>query len=217
MACSRGLAVGVQSANDVVAVQPQVEGEVVARPGRDDDHGDTALGGHAGDQCLGPVAARHADDVDAPVDGVARELEQIVAPGEDDRLDPSRATFVLEVEALGLSATRLEVHDQGASPRGGHGRARCGAPLEGAHVAGERIPGDADRDGQQRQPQQQERPENPSRANSRATIATIAAAAMTSAAQRRPPVRVSASQAARVTTRRKASCRTKASGSLTRR
>ena len=77
---------------------------MVARAGRDDDHRHAPLGGDAGDQRLRPVAAGHADDVGAAVDGVARELEQVVAALQDDRLDPARATLVDEVELLGLPA-----------------------------------------------------------------------------------------------------------------
>ena len=42
----------VERAHDVVAVDPEVEGEVVPRPGRDHDHGDAALGGDARDERL---------------------------------------------------------------------------------------------------------------------------------------------------------------------
>jgi len=58
--------------------------------------------GHGGDERLGAVTTGHADHVDAPVDGVLRELEQVVAWRQHDRLDPPPPGLLLEVEDRGL-------------------------------------------------------------------------------------------------------------------
>jgi hypothetical protein len=50
---------GVQAPRGVLAVQPEVEGEVVAGAGRDDQQWNVVLGGDAGDQGLGPIPAGH--------------------------------------------------------------------------------------------------------------------------------------------------------------
>ncbi len=65
--------VNASSAPDhVVAVDAEVEGEVVAGSGRDDDERETVLGGHRGDEGLGAVTTGHAEDVGATGHGVLR-------------------------------------------------------------------------------------------------------------------------------------------------
>ena len=64
----------VERADDVVAVDPEVEREVVAGAGRDAGVGQAVLGGDRGDDRLRAVAAGHRERVGAVGDRVAHEL-----------------------------------------------------------------------------------------------------------------------------------------------
>ena len=61
----------VERADDVVAVDAEIEGEVIPGAGGDAHERHVVLRRHPGDQCLRPVAAGHADDVGAPRDRVS--------------------------------------------------------------------------------------------------------------------------------------------------
>ena len=69
-----GVAEGVERADDVVAVEAEVEREVVAGAGRDADERHVGRHGDRRHQGLGAVAAGHADHVGAAVDGVLGQL-----------------------------------------------------------------------------------------------------------------------------------------------
>ena len=207
------LAVGVESADDVGAVESQVEGEVVARARRDDDHRDAALGGHAGDQRLGAVAARHADDVGSAVDGVSRERREgrrpaAGRPGSIPRVRHSstrwkRSAFPPPDLRFMISVPRLAA---------GTGVPGVALLLEGAHVAGERVPGEPGDDQHHDEAQHAARGRRAllsrPRGERRATPATVTARAT----QRRTPVRVSASQAASPTRTSRSDWARKSSG-----
>ena len=81
----------VERADDVVAVEPEVEGEVVARPRGDADVGDAVLHRDLRDERLRPVAARHPDHV-GRAGRLAREGPQVVVRAEHDRLDAAPAS-----------------------------------------------------------------------------------------------------------------------------
>ena len=81
--------VGVERTDDVVAVQPQVQREVVPGAGGDHDMRDVMLARDRGHQRLGAVAAGHADHVGAARDGVLGQREQVVARRQHDGLDPA--------------------------------------------------------------------------------------------------------------------------------
>ncbi len=81
----------VQRAHDVVAVEAEVEREVVARPRGDADVGDVAPRGNRRHERLRAVASGHPDDLRAAGDGALGELEQVIAGLQDDRLDASLA------------------------------------------------------------------------------------------------------------------------------
>ena len=102
----------VERAHDVVAVEAEVEREVVARSRRDADVGDVAPGGDRRHERLRAVAAGHPDDLRAARDRALGELEQVIAALQDDRLDAPLAGLGGEVEALGLAAAGLQVDDQ---------------------------------------------------------------------------------------------------------
>ena len=101
-----GIGEGVQRPDHVVAVEAEVEGEVVAGAGRDADERHVGLHGDRRHEGLGPVASRHADHIGPSVDGVLGQLEQVVAGTQHDRLDAAAPGLVLEVEAARPSRPR---------------------------------------------------------------------------------------------------------------
>ena len=131
--------VGVQRAENVVAVEAEVEREVVARARRDADMGDVVQRGHCCHERLRPVAPGHADDLRAIRDSALGELSQVVPGLQDDRPDASPPGLVGELEALGLPAARLQVHDQHGRAGGAYGHDFGGGP------AGSRLPRPAKR------------------------------------------------------------------------
>ena len=88
MCRSQPVRVGVQRAHHVGPVQPEVEGEMVAGPGRHADVGQAGPGRDRGDQRLRAVAAGHAEHVRAPADRVLGEFPQVVTWFQEDGLDP---------------------------------------------------------------------------------------------------------------------------------
>ena len=78
---------GIERADDVVAVDPEVEREVVAGPGRDTGIGQILLGGDHGNDGLGAVAAGHRQRVGSIGHRAAHELLEVGAELQLDRLD----------------------------------------------------------------------------------------------------------------------------------
>ncbi len=102
----------VEGADDVVAVDAEVEREVVARAGGHARVRQPALGRERRDDRLRAVAAGHRERVGAAIDGPANERLEVVAGLQLDRLDPARACLVGEREALRLPATRARVEEE---------------------------------------------------------------------------------------------------------
>ena len=96
----------VEGADDVVAVDAEVEREVVARAGGHARVGQPAFGGDRRDDRLRAVAAGHRERVGAALHRPADERLEVFAGLQLDRLDPTRACLVGEREALRLAATR---------------------------------------------------------------------------------------------------------------
>ena len=109
----------VQRADDVVAVDAEVEREVVARAGRDAGERQVVLGGDRRDQGLGPVAARRRERVRAIGHRRADELLEVIARGELDGLDPPRARLGGEIglERLPASGAGVPDHHRALRPR----------------------------------------------------------------------------------------------------
>ncbi len=107
----------VERTHHVVAVDAEVEREVVAGAGGDAHERDVVLGRDARHQGLRAVAAGHADHVGAPRDRVPGELLEVVAARERHRLDAARLGGGGEL-GVGLPATRPRVHDQDRVLRG---------------------------------------------------------------------------------------------------
>ena len=99
-----GLPERIERPHHVVAIEPQIECQVIACPGGDDHHRNTSLGGDARHERLRSIAAGHPDHVGPSVDRTARQVEQIVSLLEDHRLDIALAALLLQVEPFGLPA-----------------------------------------------------------------------------------------------------------------
>ena len=94
----------VERGERVVAVEPEVAREVVARPERDDDERQVALDRDRGHARHRAVAAGRAEHVRV---GLARQLGGVVALAQDVRLDPARLRRLrqlLRARALGPAA-----------------------------------------------------------------------------------------------------------------
>ena len=122
----------VESADDVVAIDPEVEGEVVARPGGNAGVRQTRLGGDRRDNRLRAVASGHRQRVGAVRDRAPHQfLEVIVAP-EFKRLDTATSRLVGEAKARRLAAAGLWIEEQ-------HRATGCGGARKD-DVNGERPP-----------------------------------------------------------------------------
>ena len=97
---------GVEGADDILAIDSQVEREVVARAGGHAGVGQPALGRHRRNDRLRSVAPGHRERISAPFHRPAHERLEVVARLQLDRLDSTGTRFVGEREALGLPATR---------------------------------------------------------------------------------------------------------------
>ena len=102
----------VEGANDVLAVNAEIEREVVARTRRHARVGQVELGGDRRDDGLGAVAAGHREPVGSAGDRLANEPLEIPRRAELDRLDPARARLGRDREALGLATAGLRVKEQ---------------------------------------------------------------------------------------------------------
>ena len=127
----------VQRADHVVAIDAEVEREVVARPRRDAGVGQAVLGGERRDDGLRTVATRHRQRVGAAVDRPPHQCHQVLPGRQLDRLDAALARLVGEREALRLAATRAGVEEQ-HRPARGRGVRKGHADLERRPGGGER-------------------------------------------------------------------------------
>ena len=96
---------GVECADDIVAVDTEVESKVVAGPGRNTGIGQTLLGGNHGNDGLGAVAAGHRQRVGSIGYRAAHELLEVGAELQLDRFDATGPRLLGEVELLSLSPT----------------------------------------------------------------------------------------------------------------
>jgi hypothetical protein len=104
----------IQAGRRVLPVQPQVQREVVAGAGADHQERKSMLGGDPGHQRLGPVPARHAEQVRAAghrLPGQRRHVYRARAV-QQRHLRAQRFGLVLQPEPGDLPAPRPRVHDQ---------------------------------------------------------------------------------------------------------
>ena len=100
------VAQGVQASRRVLAVQPEVEGEMVPGACADHEERDAVLGGDAGHQGLGAVTARDAEQVSALGDRLAGHGGDVDVPwaAEQEHLGAERLSLALQVESTDFSA-----------------------------------------------------------------------------------------------------------------
>ena len=101
----------------IVPVDPEVEGEVVARAGRDADEGKIVLDGDGGHQRLRAVTARHGQAVGPTSDGVAGQLLEVEPAIEHDHLDAHALGEFDQPELRHLAAPRPGIADEDRAPR----------------------------------------------------------------------------------------------------
>jgi hypothetical protein len=87
-----------ECATRVVAVEPEVAGEVVTRSERDADEGQISFERDGGDRGQRPVTARHSERVRI---GRAREPGRVLAVSEDVRFDPERLRLLRQILGTG--------------------------------------------------------------------------------------------------------------------
>ena len=88
----------VEGPDHVVAIDAEVEGKVIAGAGRDTRIGDAALGRDGGDGRLRPVTPGHRQGISPGVERLANERCEVRPGRELDRLDPTSAGLVDQVE-----------------------------------------------------------------------------------------------------------------------
>jgi hypothetical protein len=120
----------IEGTDHVVAVQPEVHGQMVAGARGDADECHSVIGGHAGHQRLRAVSTGHADHVGTAGDGLLGQSTQVVARCQHDRLDASPLRLLDEVESLHLAAPRPRVHQQHRPRRRRDRRPGCRAAPE---------------------------------------------------------------------------------------
>ena len=107
----------LEGADDVVAVDAEVEGEVIPGPGRDAGVGQVELGRDHRDHRLRAVAAGHRYRIGAVGHRVAHQLLEVGAKRQLDRLDAPLSGLFGELELLRLAAARLRVVEEDGSHR----------------------------------------------------------------------------------------------------
>jgi hypothetical protein len=130
--------VRVERSDDVVAVDAEIEREMVTRPRRHTHVRESPIRGDRGDDRLRAVATRNADGIRTVGDRVADMRREVIAEVQLDRLYAARASLACDLEALRLPATRFRVVEQHRPLR----RRRGGEP----HLDRERAPRGRDRE-----------------------------------------------------------------------
>jgi hypothetical protein len=131
----------LERAHHVIAVQAQVECEVIPGSGGHAHVRHAPAAGHGRHQRLRAVAPGHADHVGAARDRVVGQLEQVIPGLEHDRLDAPPLALLRQPVALGLAAPRLHVHDQHGVPRSSGVAQRAGPRAQLAPDLAQRVAG----------------------------------------------------------------------------
>ena len=108
----------VEARRRVLAVQAQVEGEVVAGARGDHQEGNVMLGGDAGHERLSAVAARDAEQVGAARDRLPRHLRHVdlLRAAHHEHLRPESLRLPAQVELPHLPAAGPRIHDHERMP-----------------------------------------------------------------------------------------------------
>jgi hypothetical protein len=107
---------GVERPDDVFAVDPEVEGEVVARARRDAGVGKVVLGRDRGDDRLRAVASGHRQAVRPPPHRRSGQLGQVLAGVQLDDLVAAPLCLSAEVQLRGASFARAGVEEEHRVP-----------------------------------------------------------------------------------------------------
>ena len=102
----------VQRPDHVIAVDAEVEREVVPGTGRDAGVGQSGLGGDGRHDRLRAVATCHRQPIGAVRDGGPHQHFEVVARLQLDRLDTAGPSLGRQREPLGLPAARPRIHEQ---------------------------------------------------------------------------------------------------------
>ena len=89
----------VECSDRIITVDSEVEGEMVARTGRDAHEWQSIRGRHRGHHRLGAVAAGHAQRIRAPGDRGLGQRPQVVARVEENGLDAPATGLVREMQS----------------------------------------------------------------------------------------------------------------------
>ena len=116
----------VERADDIVAIDAEVQREMITGPSRHTHVRKPPLGGDRGDDRLRAVSAGHADRVGAAVDRIVHQRGEIISEMKLDRLDAAGASLARDMEALGLPPTRFRVVEQHRPLRRRRGRSFAG-------------------------------------------------------------------------------------------
>jgi hypothetical protein len=145
------VAIGIHRGPGVVAVEAEIEGEVVAGARRDAHEREAVLDSNRGHQRLRAVATGHAEAIGSAGDGIASELLEVEPPGQHHRLDAKLGREVEETEPLDLASPRPGITQQ-HGPQGTTGSSQSSRRVTRDRAA-ERMLGEADRRGKDRQDQ----------------------------------------------------------------
>lgn len=102
----------IERTDDVVAVNAEIEREVVAGAGGHAGVGQPALGGDLGNDRLRAVPTSHREPVRATLDRAAYEHLKVIAGLQLDRLDPTFPSLLGELEAFRLPATGARIEEK---------------------------------------------------------------------------------------------------------
>ena len=107
----------VQCTDDVVAVNAEIEREVVAGAGRHACVWQPDFGSDLGNDRLRAVPAGHREPVRATLDRATYEHLKVIAGLQLDRLDATLTSLLGELEAFRLPTTGARIEEQHRSPR----------------------------------------------------------------------------------------------------
>jgi hypothetical protein len=139
------LAERVESAHHVVAVEAEIERDVVQRASGDAHERRVTAHGDSRDRCERTIASRDADHIGATVDRVLRKLCEPNARLEHQGFDPPTTRLISEVERSRAPMPRVGVEDQHAvACRADSRAARCQL-ADRTRVSAKRESGEADR------------------------------------------------------------------------
>jgi hypothetical protein len=108
----------VERADEIVQRDAEIAGEVVTRPGRDADEGQSVRQRGRRDDRQRSVSARHPERVGAAGCRSLGELLEVVAGGQDHRLDATFTCRLVEARVAGLAAAGQRIDEQHRPLRG---------------------------------------------------------------------------------------------------